>query len=63
MGTLYMVFHSVLQFWPGSAEAVPAATTGMVMSATPIPTAVMTILNFVIAVSAHQITTSASSPP
>ncbi|OBB67252.1 hypothetical protein A5781_10905 [Mycobacterium sp. 852002-30065_SCH5024008] len=41
-GTLYMVFHSVLQFWPGSAEAVSAATTGMVMSAAPIPAAAMT---------------------
>ncbi len=42
MGTLYMVFHSVLQFWPGSAEAVSAATTGVVMSAAPIPAAAMT---------------------
>src|ERR1700692_2076837 len=36
-----MVFHSVLQFWPGSAEAVWAATTGVVMSAAPIPAAAM----------------------
>ena len=36
------MFHSVLQFWPGSAEAVWAATTGVVMSAAPIPTAAMT---------------------
>lgn len=39
MGTVYMVFHSVLQFWPGSAEAVSATTTGVVMSAAPIPAA------------------------
>jgi hypothetical protein len=41
-GTVYMVFHSVLQFWPGSAEAVSAATTGVVMSAAPIPAAATT---------------------
>jgi hypothetical protein len=27
MGTLYMVFHSVLQFWPGSALAMPVPST------------------------------------
>lgn len=42
MGTVYMVFHSVLQFWPGSAEAVSAAITGAVMSAAPIPAAART---------------------
>jgi hypothetical protein len=34
-----MVFHWLVQFWPGSAEAVSAATTGVVMSATLIPAA------------------------
>ncbi|OBG38132.1 hypothetical protein A5673_15635 [Mycobacterium sp. E3198] len=42
MGTLYIVFHSVLQFWPGSAEAVSAATTVAVMSTAPIQAAAMT---------------------
>jgi hypothetical protein len=42
MGTLYMVFHSVLQVWPGSAEAVSAASAGVAMSAALIPAAAMT---------------------
>src|SRR5690348_3978236 len=37
-----MVFHSVLQFWPGSAEAASADTTEVTMSAAPIPAAAMT---------------------
>jgi hypothetical protein len=41
-GTLYMVFHTVVQFGPGSAEAVSVATTGVVMSAAPIAAAAIT---------------------
>jgi len=32
MGTLYMVFHWLQQFWPGSAKAVPL-TTGVTTNA------------------------------
>ena len=38
MGTLYMVFHWLQQFWPGSAEAVPL-TAGVTTNAAAIPAA------------------------
>ena len=43
MGTVYMVFHVLTQFWLGSAEAVSVATIGVAMSATHMAAPAMTL--------------------